>query len=63
MQFTQGGDPLDSSIATPRTDINTPNHVRAGIIAPNILSSSGTAITCSMEQGLVRTVFDLLIFL
>lgn len=42
--LTHGGDPLDSSIATPITDVKAPNHVRVGIIAPSIPSSNGTTI-------------------
>lgn len=42
---TLGGDPLDSSNATPKIDITAPNQVRAGTIAPNIPSSKGTTIT------------------
>lgn len=43
--LTFGGDPPDSSIATPKIDMTAPNQVRAGIIAPNIPSSRGTTIT------------------
>ena len=45
--LTLGGEPLHSSIATPRADMRTPNQVWAGIIAPNMPSSKGTTITCS----------------
>jgi len=42
---TLGGDPLDSSIATPTMDMRAPNQVCAGTIAPSIPSSKGTTIT------------------
>lgn len=45
-QLTLGGDPLDSSIATPMMEMRAPNQVRAGTIAPNIPSSNGTITTC-----------------
>lgn len=46
--LTLGGDPLHSSIAIPTEDMRTPNHVRAGTIAPKRPSSKGTTITCSI---------------
>lgn len=47
---TFGGEPLHSSIATPIADIRTPNHVLAGIIAPNMPSSNGTTMTCFNQR-------------
>ena len=44
-KHTHGGDPLDSSIATPMTDMRTPNQVRAGTTAPKTPSSIGTTST------------------
>lgn len=45
IKHTQGGDPLDSSIATPTTDMRAPNQVRAGTMAPKSPSSKGTTST------------------
>ncbi len=42
---THGGDPLDSSIPTPKMEMTAPNQVRAGTSAPNIPSSRGTKTT------------------
>ena len=52
--LTLGGDPLDSSIATPKTDVRAPNQVRAGIMAPNIPSSNGTTTTWLIHPIFVK---------
>lgn len=43
--LTDGGDPLDSSNATPKMDIRAPNQIREGTFAPNMPSSKGTTTT------------------
>ena len=43
--LTHGGEPLDSNIATPKTDMKAPNQIKEGTTAPNIPSSKGTTIT------------------
>lgn len=44
-KLTDGGDPLDSSIATPKMDMRAPNQIREGTFAPNMPSSKGTTTT------------------
>jgi hypothetical protein len=43
--LTDGGDPLDSSNATPTMDMRAPNQIREGTFAPNMPSSKGTTTT------------------
>lgn len=55
--LTLGGDPLDSSIATPTRDMRAPNQVREGTLAPNMPSIRGTTITCPSYKILTKLLF------
>lgn len=58
--LTLGGDPLDSSIATPTRDMKAPNQVRKGTVAPKMPSIKGTTITCSHYRNLIKLFFTIL---
>lgn len=55
--LTQGGEPLDSSRATPIRDVIAPNHVKTGMLAPSMPSSRGTIITLANKAIQISVFF------